>query len=93
MIIPGKLLLYPVLYSSDFPGVGPATSLPGGFSDDEGILGSRGAHGGAAGGGAARAGGDSPAARSYRLCHHEGQGQYALQMTLQCITRELKERD
>ncbi|KOB68654.1 FERM, RhoGEF and pleckstrin domain-containing protein 2 [Operophtera brumata] len=66
-------------FQSDFPGVGQATSLPGGFSDDEGILSGGGARGGTASH-ARRAsrdpGRDSPASRSYRLCHHEGQGTY-----------------
>ncbi|XP_063372954.1 FERM, ARHGEF and pleckstrin domain-containing protein 1 isoform X4 [Cydia amplana] len=59
-------------FQSDFPGVGQATSLPGGFSDDEGLHGGGGGAGGAAH--AAPLGGRaSPAAHSYRLCRHEGQ--------------------
>ncbi|XP_060810100.1 FERM, ARHGEF and pleckstrin domain-containing protein 1-like isoform X5 [Amyelois transitella] len=61
-------------FQSDFPGVGQAASLPGGFSDDEGLHGGGGALGGAAAGAARGGGRASPAARSYRLCHHEGQG-------------------
>lgn len=57
---------------SDFPGVGQATSLPGGFSDDEGLQCGGGARG--SGAGEAPAGRHSPTARSYRLCRHEGQG-------------------
>ncbi|XP_061709059.1 FERM, ARHGEF and pleckstrin domain-containing protein 1 isoform X7 [Cydia pomonella] len=59
-------------FQSDFPGVGQATSLPGGFSDDEGLH-----SGGGGAGGAAHSqtfgGRASPAAHSYRLCRHEGQ--------------------
>lgn len=67
-----------VLYvHSDFPGVGQAASLPGGFSDDEGVLGGGGACGGAAGAGLPGAGRRSPAFTSYRLCQHEGQGYHS----------------
>ncbi|XP_072935594.1 FERM, ARHGEF and pleckstrin domain-containing protein 1 isoform X2 [Epargyreus clarus] len=58
-------------FQSDFPGVGQATSLPGGLSDDEGLHGGGGA---APLGGRSPASPASPAARSYRLCRHEGQG-------------------
>ncbi|XP_063394450.1 FERM, ARHGEF and pleckstrin domain-containing protein 1 isoform X6 [Cydia fagiglandana] len=60
-------------FQSDFPGVGQATSLPGGFSDDEGLHGGGGSAGGAAHS-ATFGGRASPAAHSYRLCRHEGQG-------------------
>nr|XP_021190750.2 FERM, ARHGEF and pleckstrin domain-containing protein 1 isoform X3 [Helicoverpa armigera] len=58
-------------FQSDFPGVGQTTSLPGGFSDDEGLQCGGGSGGGGAG--STSRGRHSPAARSYRLCHHEGQ--------------------
>ncbi|XP_061382709.1 FERM, ARHGEF and pleckstrin domain-containing protein 1 isoform X4 [Danaus plexippus] len=53
-------------FQSDFPGVGQTTSLPGGLSDDEGLLG-----GGGSCGGAPRQ--RSPTPTSYRLHLHEGQ--------------------
>lgn len=49
--------------------MGQATSLPGGLSDDEGLL-----CGGGGGGGAPR--NRSPTPTSYRLRLHEGQGTY-----------------
>lgn len=74
-------------FCSDFVGVGQAASLPGGFSDDEGLSSGGGARGGAGGAHTPHLGGrDSPAARSYRLCFHEGQGLQSLRTSTHSLT-------